>query len=388
MQDHLARATGPAAHAALRAVMGGAEAVSWRVRQVHHRPGRSTTATWEVRLRDGAGERVEVLGVRVLAGEPAPQVWRFPDDPDLPGLAAATQEGPVRALLARCGLDPGPVELRVRGYRPGRRAVVEVRTPAVRVFVKVVRPSAVAPLAERHRLLCAAGVPVPQVVCAQDDGRLVLGALTGTSLRARLREGADPVPTGPEVVELLDLLPAAVCALPRRASWSDDVRAHAAVTAGALPDEAERCRHLAEGVRAAVHDDVPEVPVHGDLYDAQLLLSGGRISGLLDVDTAGPGRRADDLACLLGHADVLAQAEPAHAATTLALVGRWLAAVDRSVDPADLRARTAGVVVSLATGPHRVQAAGWQGLTRARLDLAEQWLDAARGGPAPVGSRR
>ena len=386
--DHLGRAAGPDAHAPLRSLLGDAEVVSWRVRSVHSRPGGGTTATWDVRLRDGAGERLEVLVVRVRAADPEPQVWRFPDDPDLPGLPAAVQEGSVRALLDRCGVDPGPLELRVRGYRPGRRAVVEVRTPAVRLFVKVVRPSAVASLAERHRLLRAAGVPVPQVVRVQDDGRLVLEALAGTSLRARLREGGDPAPSGTDVLELLDLLPPGLCGLPRRTSWTDDVRTHAAVTAGALPGEADRCRQLADGVRAAVHDDVPDAPVHGDLYDAQLLLSGGRVSGLLDVDTAGPGRRADDLACLLGHAHVLALAEPGHAATTVALVGRWLAELDRSVDPLDLRARTAGVVVSLATGPYRVQAAGWQALTVARLDLAERWLDAARGGPSPVGSRR
>jgi hypothetical protein len=387
VEDHLARAAGPAAHVLLRAAVGDAEVLTQRVRQVHHRPGRSTTATWEVRLRDRDGERAEVLGLRVPAGGAAAQVWRFPDDPDLPGLAAATDDGRVRALLDRCGVDPGPVDLRVRSYRPGRRAVVEVRTPAVRAFLKVVRPSAAAALVERHRLLRAAGVPVPPVLGAQDDGRVLLEALTGTSLRGRLREGGDPAPAGPELLELLGLLPTALCALPRRPSWTDDVRHHAAVTAGALPDEADRCRRLAEGVRAAVDDHVADVPVHGDLYEAQLLLDGGRVSGLLDVDTAGPGRRSDDLACLLGHAHVLAQSEPAHTGTTLAVLAGWLAAFERQVDPVDLRARTAGVVVSLATGPHRVQSPGWQDLTRARLDLAGQWLAAAQGGPAPVRSR-
>ena len=387
MEDHLARAAGPGADALLRAATGGAEVLSRRVRQVHHRPGRSTTATWELRLRDGAGERVDVVGVRVHAGDRQPQVWRFPHDPDLPGLAPATDERCTRELLDRCGAEPGPVELRLRGYRPGRRAVVEVRTPALRAFVKVVRPSAVAPLAERHRLLRAAGVPVPPVLGTRADGRLVLEALAGTSLRARLREGADPLPGGADVRALLALLPPSLCALPRRSSWADDVRFHAAVTAGALPAEADRCSRLADGVRAAVDDGGADEPVHGDLHEAQLLLTGGRISGLLDVDTAGPGRRADDLACLLGHAAVLAESDPARADAVLGLAGRWLADLDRHVDPADLRARTAGVVVSLATGPHRVQATGWQDRTRARLALAEQWLAAARGGPAPVRSR-
>jgi len=393
VEDHLERATGPGAHGLLRAALGDTDVLSQRVRQVDHRPGAGTTATWEVRVRGADGERTEVLGVHLLAGDPAGRVWRFPDDPALPGLAAATDDARVRALLDRCDVDPGPVELRVRSYRAGRRAVVEVRTPAVRLFVKVVQPSALSALAERHRLLRTAGLPVPRALAAQDDGQLVLEALPGTSLRARLREGADPAPGGADVLELLDLLPGGLCALPRRPSRADEVRAHAAVTAAALPAEAARCRQLAEAVRAAVDDDVAAEPVHGDLHDAQLLLSGGRTVGLLDVDTAGPGRRADDLACLLAHAHVLAQSEPAHGATTLSIAQRWLADFDRRVDPADLRARTAGAVVALATGPHRVQAAGWQESTRARLDLAEQWLAAAHGAaapgtPAPVRSRR
>jgi hypothetical protein len=386
VEDHLARASGTAAHAPLQAALGEAEVVLRRVRSVHHRPGAGTTATWDVQVRDAGGVRAELLGVRTHADRDDVDVWRFPDDPALPGLAAATDEARVRELLDRCDVEPGPLELRVRTYRPGRRAVVEVRTPAARAFLKVVRPSALPDLVERHRLLRDAGLPVPRVLAAREDGRLLLEVLDGTSLRARLREGGDPAPGGAGLLELLDLLPPTLLGLPRRSSWTDDVGHHAAVTAGALPAEAERCTQLATAVRAAVDDGPADVPVHGDLYETQLLLSGGRVCGLLDVDTAGPGRRADDLACLLAHAHVLAQSEPAHARTTLALAARWLEAFDRCVDPVDLRARTAGVVVSLAAGPHRVQAAGWQDLARARLDLAEQWLAAAAGAPAPVRS--
>ena len=234
MEDHLARATGPGAHALLRAVLGDADVRSWRLRQVDHRPGRSTTATWDVRVRDGDGERTEVLGVRVLPDEPV-SVWRFPDDPDLPGLAAATDDRQVRALLDRCGSDPGPVELRVRSYRPGRRAVVEVRTAASRLFVKVLPAHAVAPLHDRHVLLRAAGLPVPRSLGWRDDGLVVLEALSGTSLRARLREGAPPDLDGTAVLRLLDALPVQLCALPQRRSWSDDVEQYATITAAALP---------------------------------------------------------------------------------------------------------------------------------------------------------
>ncbi len=168
-----------------------------------------------------------------------------------------------------------------------------------------------------------------------------------------------------------------MCGLPCRRSWTDAVDHYAKVVASALPAEAERCQDLAARVTSLTAGVPADRPTHGDLYETQLLLDGDRVSGLLDVDTAGPGRRADDLACLLAHVSVLAQMEPAHRATSHALGAQWLAAFERSVDPEDLRARVAGVVLSLATGPHRVQQADWQDATRARLDLAERWLGSA-----------
>jgi hypothetical protein len=41
--------------------------------------------------------------------------------------------------------------------------------------------------------------------------------------------------------------------------------------------------------------------------------------------------------------------------------------------------RVAGVLMSLATGPHRVQDPDWARDTSARLDLVTHWLDGAVG---------
>jgi hypothetical protein len=69
--------------------------------------------------------------------------------------------------------------------------------------------------------------------------------------------------------------------------------------------------------------------------------------------------------------------EPAHRASTHATGARWLHEIERRRDPADLRYRVAGVAMSLATGPHRVQEHGWQQATSQRLDLVERWVDSA-----------
>ena len=383
VSEDLQRLTGARAAELLRALLAGfdEEPLSWRVRSVDHRPGRGTTVTWWVTTRGPQGERRQLLAA-ATGVDPAPGalvmgdvlLWRFPDDPRLPALATALDEDAVRDLLRWHGLPAGPLRLDLRTYRPGRRAVVEVQAPRRRLFLKVLRPEVVHDLHERHRVLAAAGVPVPRSLGCTDGGLLVLEALTGTPMRTRLREGGTPVPEARAVLDLLDRLPESVADLPRRPSWTDSVPHYAAVTAAALPSEADRCRELAAAVVARTFGSPATVPSHGDLYEAQLLLDGARISGLLDVDTVGPGRRSDDLACLLAHVAVLAQLEPVHRQTSTALVDRWLAGFDRVVDPLELRARVAGVVLSLATGPHRVQQDGWEDATRDRLDLAESWL--------------
>lgn len=386
--------TGPDAEDLLAAALetAGEELVGWRVRQVDHRPGRSTTVAYDATVRGPGGSARQVLGASTglrTSSDPAPgvltlsdgeatvAVWRFPLDPGLPALATATDEVAVRALLASYGVRVGGLSLDVRTYRPRRRAVVEVRGDGVRLFLKVLRPSAVQALHERHVLLRDAGLPVPRSLGWSDGGLLVLEALSGTSLRARLREGGSPAPEGRDLLALLDRLPPEVCALPHRRSWTDAADHYAAVLGAALPAQAQRCAQLADRVTSLTAGVPADAPSHGDLYETQLLLDGARITGLLDVDTAGPGRRADDLACLLAHVSVLAQMEPVHRATSNALGARWLTELERAVDPTDLRARVAGVVLSLATGPHRVQQADWQQATTARLDLAEQWLDSA-----------
>jgi len=389
--DALGLLTGPDAADLLSAALAtaGGELVSWRARQVDHRPGASTTVSYRARVHWSDGERDETLGastglrdvsacppgvIALSDGEHQVAVWRFPLDPGLPGLAAACDPTSVSALLTSFGVPEQPVRLRVRAYRPRRRAVVEAWTPDAHLFVKVLRPSKVAELHQRHRVLRDAGVPVPRSLGWSDDGMLVLQALHGDSLRQRLRDGDEQVPSGADLLTLLDRIPAGVAELPRRAPWAENAVHYAGVVAEALPAEAERATQLGARIRAALDPEPAGEPTHGDLYESQLLLTGKRITGLLDVDTTGPGRRADDLACLLAHLSVLAQMEPAHRASTHGIGARWLRAFDRQCDPADLRHRIAGVVMSLATGPHRVQERDWQVNTSRRLELVERWV--------------
>lgn len=54
-------------------------------------------------------------------------MWRWPQDPALPGLALAGHPGRLAGLLEDAGLRvPRNPRISVRAYRPGQRAVLEV----------------------------------------------------------------------------------------------------------------------------------------------------------------------------------------------------------------------------------------------------------------------
>lgn len=386
----LALLTGAEAGDVLAAAVApvGGEVVTWRAYQVDHQPRGGSAAAYRVRVRwrDGrvTEERFGAVagdapagGLTLGDGQDRVTVWRFPHDPFLPALASAYDTEAVRALLHSFGVRPDAVSLRLRAYRPRRRAVVEVAGGDVRVFLKVVRPARVEPLHRRHRLFTAAGVPSPPSLGYTDDGLMVLQALPGSPLRRVLVSGGAS-PSGDHVLELLERLPPEVCDAGRRRTWRERAEHYAEVVAGVLPEQATRVRALGAEV-AGYRDDGAAVPVHGDFYENQLhVTADGRICGLLDIDTAGAGDRLDDLACLLGHLSVLAQIEQDRARDITVLGSRYLAAFDRVVDPVALRYRAAAVVLSLATGPHRVQERGWPRATRDRVGLVDRWVRGAR----------
>jgi hypothetical protein len=276
--------------------------------------------------------------------------------------------------------------LRLRSYRPHRRAVVEATARSGRLFVKVVRPDRARVLHDRHRLIVASGVPAAQSLGWTDDGLLVLQALPGHTLRDALHGSSGPWPQIGELTSLVDRLPGELADGPPRRGWADRAGDYAARVTTAVPDLGPRVRSAA-GVIATGTAATPVVATHGDLYERQLLVNGATVTGLLDVDTAGPGDRLDDLACLIGHLSVLAQVWPQKAATVSELGTRYLRELERQIDPRQLRLRIAAVVLSLATGPHRVQESGWPGRTGERVDLVECWLEWANTpdrSPAPI----
>lgn len=398
--DDVGLLTGPGGRELVGAVLA-AEGLVVRgcdVHAVHHRPGVGVSVGYAVRWAAPATARggeeylvastaplpVDVAAApgcttAVVDGRPV-TVWRFPADPALPGLAAATSPAAVAAML---GTAPRDVALELVTYRPLRRAVVRVRTPGRTAYLKVVRPHTAADLVRRHAVLLDAGLPAAPAHLAA-PGVVVLDGLPGEPLAAALaRDGAADVdPT--LVLDLLRALPAEAVRLPRRASWAERLEDHASAAAVAVPWRAAEIARLSDALAEilARTDAGPVVATHGDLHEANLLVGDGALVGLLDVDSLGPGHRVDDLACLLGHLSVLPTLAPGTYRHVRDALQRWLAAVDDAaselrVDPVGLRARAGAVVLSLVAGSAGGGPEADDGASR-RLDVVGTWLAEAR----------
>lgn len=412
--------TGPDAGGLLNSAVSNAGGVlrSWELDHVDHRPGRSTkalyrtTVSWPELDGPSAPAREELFGASAHIGEAERnvagaehslvmtdgdinvRVWRYPHDPWLPMLPRVCYPDVLGTTLAELGVPTGmdaaaPVPIEVVSYRPGRRAVLRARLADRAVFLKVMQPHKSGEIVERHQRLLAAGVPVPQVT-AHHQGLVVMEELPGRPLaHAVVEEGARAV-RAEDLVATLDRLPASMYTLPLRAPWTDSADFYAGVVSSSVPALAPRIETLVRGIRdglAAVGrrlDMRPHDVVHGDFYEAQLFVQGGEVVGVLDIDTVGPGRRADDLACLLAHLSVLADygstgriSAPTQAHVEEA-IRVWHEVFARRVDATELALRAAGVVLSLATGPHRQQENAWEAATEAIIRVAERWVETAR----------
>lgn len=390
----VAMLTGAEAEDILRAALAveGAELSTWRVHTVHHRPGAGVTVGYTVRAGDGAREdylcattaRLRVPAgpglVRLESDETVIHVWRHPADPELPALAVACA---ADQLTDRLSLPTRP-EIDLLAYRPLRRAVLRVRgeqVPGGEVYVKVVRPRVYADFVARHRMLTEAGVAAPRVLHAEDEGLVVLASGQGASLANLLSAGLDDREARlvlDDVVATLDQLPDGVLELPRRQAWAERAGHYGHAASVVLPEHSERIARLAEGIEAAVArtDPGPVVPTHGDLYEANLLMTDLRVSAVLDVDAVGPGHRVDDLACLLAHVSVLPHLAPQAYPAVPQTLAVWTARCEELVDPHALRARAAGVVLSLVAGAKRGGGQEWRRDAEGRLAEAERWLRA------------
>lgn len=385
----------------------GGTLLRWRMDHLDHQPGRATTATYRAHVAWEWGEATEVVGVTSRVGGPDARdreservyhdalghevtVWIYPADPELPGLASAAYAEGVAALVNDYGLwtplggalsgprpvvSPADIRLDVVGYRPRQRAVLRADVHAGielrRFYLKVQTAEEAAQTLDRHRLLRGAGIPAPEVLALTEDSVVVLEGLPGHPLTSALFREDFPC-SAEELIALLDAFPPAVARLPRRQPWTESVHYYVGVVARAMPELEGRLLWLADQVSQGLAGlPAGDEPTHGDFHEGQVHVRGGHVCGVLDIDAIGPGRRADDLGCLLAHLSTIQRMDAAQAAHLQGLLEAWTPVFDARVDPTELRLRAAGVAISLATGPHRSQEPRWREETIAIVSAAE-----------------
>ena len=360
----------------------GARLEQARLRSVHHRAGRSVSHVFDATLNID-GERRDVLLVAHVDTRSLPDgafvleadgdrvaVWRFPNDPYLPGLPSAVHRARVRELLDSLGAPPGAVGLRTRAYRPTRRAVVEVTIQGDGggqiLYLKVLAGRRAHQLGDIHRQLVN-HVPVPRVVgVAGEQGIVALEALGGQTLRAAL-VADEPLPDAAEIVELSRRFMTSGLTSTRDPRAFAHPGRHVELLSRLVPDAADRITRVVAEAEAV---DGPLVPVHGDLHDGQLLLVDGSVTGVLDVDGSGTGYRAQDAGNLVAHLQGVAEVWPDAAERAEAYAAAVADAFRPEVGARSLARATAGAWLGLATGPYRAQEADWPDATRRRIDRA------------------
>ncbi len=386
--------TGPGAVDVLRPVVAaaGGELLSCRTNHVQYRPESDLVVRYRCEVRrDGVTGTDTVLAATTTSGPFAGSVpieahaadgshlsvgvWRWPFDPIL--VALETMVTPRLAAERLHHLVGAAPELDVVAYRPTERAVVRVRGDGHEIYVKVVPPSSTASIVDRHVHLARAGLPVPRLL-ASGDGWIAMEALVGTTLRERLKQGVERLPTPNRYRDLLDRL--ASVELPSASpvrSRLDDAPHHAAMLATVFPEARGRIDEIVGQLSGSSPTRRLVGTAHGDLHEGQLVVDDETVIGLLDIDDVGPGDPLDDIGTLVAHLRFRAATSGDRRIDAYAEAVRDAVAVGHDV--ADVDRHIAGVLVGLATGPFRIQQPGWEATTQRVLDLVEHHLGAVDG---------
>ncbi|HEY3238878.1 MAG TPA: phosphotransferase, partial [Acidimicrobiia bacterium] len=277
--------------------------------QVFYRPGRSMTVRFDVRARRRGGP-LDVLTVAAecQAGDPV-RVWAFPEDPSLPGLPASV-EFPVTD-------GDGVRATEMLRYRPRRRAVLRYRFPVGGVlFGKVLPPARARRALEATGALCPDARPELRLAlpaAGPAPGALVVAPVDGRPLRDLLLAG-DTLPSPTRLARLSEDLAGMIRPSLRRplaaspaATRVTVVSEAAGLTGHLLPSLRPTLDEVLAAVAHAIDSDPPDRhPVHGDLYEAQLLVGDDGTLGLLDLDDLGLGDPLLDAATFSAHLVALA----------------------------------------------------------------------------------
>ncbi|HVS43852.1 MAG TPA: phosphotransferase [Candidatus Dormibacteraeota bacterium] len=319
-------------------------------------PGRVCEAVYRIGV---AGPAAATAGVVLVRAEGV-EHRILADDPDLPGLGAATDAVRMSGWLsARLGR-----RVEVRGitpvsYRPGSRCMLRYELGGTRpahVYGKVLAP-------EGHTSLAAAvtalgGVLTPPLVgVAAEWGLVVQEDAGGPALRSL---AVDPLPerapellgAGGRLLARLHAHPGAAGPARTLAADALALREHLTVMERVVPATAERFAAAASRLAAADDEEGPAVPGHGALRLDQIHLTSAGGPVFIDLDsfcTAEPARDLGNLLAYLWWREIrLPAMAPATAAVRAAVLDGYAREAGAAVDPARIALHQAAAALKIA----------------------------------------
>lgn len=388
--------------------VNGWDVAASQPRQLLYRPGRSVVVRRAVVASRGGSERrfsvttearrspaplhegvagTDQITEPIVRHSESTRSWAFPFDPWLPGLHDAINVDGVRRIAETVMGYECTVQANVLRYRPGRRAVLRyvVRrrgrsgaSPTV-LYVKSLRPKSIDIATRAAKVLTGLEDRYAVPATASPPNVLVYHELPGRPLRTiLLKDGYADLPPRTVYGDVMREL----AALPepgegRLSSASARFRSARKLLSTVAPHLSPRLERLAARIDVELSDSpVRDVVVHGDLYEAQILVGEAGRAAILDLDDLGVGDPGLDAANVSAHLVALAESHPQRA--RIIELHRSMVRADllaaAGIDEPALRAREAIAMVQLATGPLRVLADDWLDRTERRLTLAEAML--------------
>ncbi len=341
--------------------------------RLHLRPGIDVSVLYRIQVSNSANKYVVVSSAtagKLKLDTPVGKLsaWQYPHDPKLPSLPTA-----CNAEIVARWVGAKKVSLQMLSYRPMSRAVLRVTDDKNQVwYLKILPTHLLTELLNRHQLL---GPIAPKVIGTPANGVLVTAAVSGVSLArcyVNWHHDKTALPAVETICGLLDNFPVEVMDLDPHKAWCDRLDFYTTGAITALPQHSDKISQLSNQISKLLQTTHRGqlVPSHGDFYEANIFVYGSKANSVIDLDAVGPGYRVDDYACLLGHLAVLPGVSNRHYPRANQIINTWLPYFDTQVDPVSLRARTAGIIISLMVGTDQTQATS-------RLNLAINWLQEA-----------
>lgn len=276
-----------------------------RVRHFSHNPGRTASVSYIAEWDPEEYIPSEIFTFRIQAGRSV-VISRYPEDDALPGLEEVADPNSALRLLNRHVFAIPRRRLRVEmvRYRPGSRAVLRHRTKNIRLYVRVMRPAAIANLLAGGSLMGHSGFVIPRVAgCWEEGGVVWLSEIPGKNVRQRMRKGKPPDPNA--ILDSLEGLWAAPYRSDERAFDLAGAYRRAKRTFRHALRAHEDARRILDRTTRALDPFArswrPSTIAHNDLYDDQMLvLADGRVA-MVDFEEAGPGDPMLDVGNFLAH---------------------------------------------------------------------------------------